>query len=190
VANIFEYRGKRPLIAPGAFIAPTATLVGDVRVAEGASIWFGAVLRADESHIQVDADASIQDNVVIHCAPDLPTLVRTRATIGHSAVLEGCIIEEEALIGMSAVVLHRACVGVGTLVAAGSVVPEDMVTGPGVLVAGVPARIKRPLTASGRAGTAIAADKYQEIVAGYRESSDGIGVWPPGDQDPTRSRHA
>jgi carbonic anhydrase/acetyltransferase-like protein (isoleucine patch superfamily) len=170
VATILEYKGKRPRIDPGAFIAPTATLVGDVRVADGASIWFGAVLRADESYIEIGTDVSIQDNVVIHCAPDLPTLVRARATVGHAAVLEGCIVEEEALIGMSAVVLHHACVGAGTLVAAGAVVPERMVTGPSVLVAGVPARVKRPLTTSGRAATAIAADKYQELVAGYRES--------------------
>jgi carbonic anhydrase/acetyltransferase-like protein (isoleucine patch superfamily) len=190
MANILEYKGKRPRIAPGAFIAPTATLIGDVRVADGASIWFGAVLRADESHIQIDADASIQDNVVIHCAPDLPTLVRARATIGHAAVLEGCVVEEEALIGMSAVVLHRACVGAGTLVAAGAVVPEGMITGPDMLVAGVPARVKRPLTASGRAATAAAAESYLELVAGYRESGGGIGVWSDGDQNLKTSRHA
>ena len=98
----FELGGKRPKVHPDAYIAPTAVLIGDVEVESGASVWFGAVLRADEAQIRIGEGSNIQDNVVIHCAEDLPTVVGRNATVGHSAQLEGCVVEEGALVGMGA----------------------------------------------------------------------------------------
>jgi carbonic anhydrase/acetyltransferase-like protein (isoleucine patch superfamily) len=177
MATIIEFEGRAPAIEPGASVAPTAVLIGDVRIAAGASIWFGAVLRADTSHIEIGPEASIQDNAVLHCAPRLPTVVEARATVGHGAILEGCVIEDGALIGMGAVVLHHARVGRGALVAAGAVVPERMDTGSHVLVAGVPAVVKQSLDERGRAMAATAAGEYQRIVAAYRRSGADWADW-------------
>src|SRR5690242_8906785 len=124
MATIIELDGVAPSIGEEVFLAPTAVLVGDVRVGDRANIWFGAVLRGDSSHIEIGEEASIQDNTVIHCAEDLPTRVGARVTVGHGALLEGCTIEDEALVGMGAIVLQRAHVGSGAMVAAGAVVPE------------------------------------------------------------------
>src|SRR6202171_6748175 len=96
----FELGGKRPKVHPDAYIAPTAVLIGDVEVEAGASVWFGAVLRGDEAQIRIGEGSNIQDNVVIHCAEGLPTLVERNATIGPPAPLEGCVVEEGALVRM------------------------------------------------------------------------------------------
>jgi carbonic anhydrase/acetyltransferase-like protein (isoleucine patch superfamily) len=117
-----EFAGRRPVVDPGAFVAPTAVLVGDVTVAAGASVWYGAVLRADFGPIVVGAGSNVQDNCVLHAAEGLPTVLEDEVTVGHLATMEGCVIERGALIGMGAVVLQRARVGTGSVVAAGSVV--------------------------------------------------------------------
>src|SRR5206468_2787499 len=119
----FELGGKRPRVHPDAYVAPTAVLVGDVEIDAGASVWFGAVLRADESEIKVGAGANVQDNVVIHCAENLPTVIETNATVGHSAQLEGCVVEAGALVGMGATMLQRSRLGAGSMLAAGAVLP-------------------------------------------------------------------
>src|ERR1051326_639834 len=115
----FELGGRRPKVHPDAYIAPTAVLIGDVEVEAGASVWFGAVLRADEAVIKVGEGANVQDNAVIHCAKDLPTVIERDATIGHSAQLEGCVVEAGALVGMGATMLQRSRLGAGSLLAAG-----------------------------------------------------------------------
>ena len=135
---IIELDGKTPQVADDAFIAPTAVLIGDVTVHAGASIWFGAVLRGDNSAIVIGPGSNVQDNCVIHCADDLPTIVGENVTVGHMAMLEGCVIEDGALIGMGAIVLQRARVGERSLVAAGAVVSEGMEIPGGVLAAGHP----------------------------------------------------
>src|SRR3954465_15400830 len=122
MATVIELDGKTPVVAEGAFIAPTAVLVGDVTVRAGASIWFGAVLRGDNSAIVIGTGSNVQDNCVIPCADKLPTIVGTNVTVGHMAMLEGCEIGDGALIGMGAIVLQRAKVGANSLVAAGAVV--------------------------------------------------------------------
>ena len=108
MATMIEFDGKTPQVADDAFIAPTAVLIGDVTVEAGASIWFGAVLRGDNSAIVIGAGSNVQDNCVIHCADDLPTIVGENVTVGHMAMLEGCQIGDGALIGMGAIVLQRA----------------------------------------------------------------------------------
>ena len=120
MATLIELDGVAPRIADDAFIAETAVLIGDVVVEAAASVWFGAVLRGDNSQIRVGAGSCVQDNCVIHCAKDLPTLIGENVTVGHMAMLEGCVIGDGALIGMGAIVLQRARVGARALVAAGS----------------------------------------------------------------------
>jgi carbonic anhydrase/acetyltransferase-like protein (isoleucine patch superfamily) len=165
---ILEFEGSSPQVAQSAFVAPTAVLIGDVWVGENASIWFGAVLRGDEGRIHIGARTSVQDNAVLHCTPDLPTVVEDDVTIGHGALLEGCTVGSGSLIGMGAIVLNRARVGPGSIVAAGSVVKEGDQIGSGVLAAGVPATEKRQLNAAARRHIEEAPDIYRRLAARYR----------------------
>src|SRR5437762_10033554 len=135
----FELGGRRPRVHPDAYIAPTAVLIGDVEVEKGASVWFGAVLRGDESTITVGEGANIQDNAVIHCAEDLPTVIEKNASVGHSAQLEGCVVEQGALVGMGATMLQRSRLGAGSMLAAGAVLQEGSEIQAGHMAAGVPA---------------------------------------------------
>ena len=167
MATIVELDGVAPTIGADVFLAPTAVLIGDVRIGDRVNIWFGTVLRGDVSYIEIGAGCSIQDNAIIHCATDLPTVVGTRVVIGHGAMLEGCEIEDGALIGMGAIVLQHARVGAGTMVAAGAVVPERTEIAPGVLAAGVPAHVKKELSGSAEAWTGRAAAHYQELREQY-----------------------
>ena len=161
MATLIEYEGKTPQVADDAFLAPTAVLIGDVTVGAGASVWFGAVLRGDNSAIVIGEGSNVQDNCVIHCAADLPTIVGANVTIGHMAMLEGCEIEDGTLIGMGAIVLQRARVGSGSLVAAGAVVGEGAEIPPGVLAAGVPARVKKEIAGESQRWVQTAALEYQ-----------------------------
>src|SRR3954449_9618272 len=136
MAVIVELGGIRPTIGEAVWIAPTAVLVGDVRVGDRASIWFGAVLRGDSSSITIGAGASVQDNAVIHCAEDLPTVVGEDVIVGHGAMLEGCVIEDGAVVGMGAIVLQRARLGAGSMLAAGAVLSERRAGAEGMLAAG------------------------------------------------------
>jgi carbonic anhydrase/acetyltransferase-like protein (isoleucine patch superfamily) len=167
MATLIELDGVSPTIGADVFLAPTAVLVGDVRVADRANIWFGAVLRGDSSRIEIGEESSIQDNVVIHCAKDLPTIVGARVTVGHGAMLEGCVIEDEALVGMGAMVLQHARVESGAMLAAGAVVPERAVVRTGMLSAGLPAREKKELSGSALTWTRTAAQEYQQYRIRY-----------------------
>jgi carbonic anhydrase/acetyltransferase-like protein (isoleucine patch superfamily) len=164
----FEFRGRRPTVHADAYIAPTAVLIGNVDVAAGASVWFGAVIRADEAAISVGEGANVQDNAVIHCARDLPTMIERDATIGHSAVLEGCVVEAGALVGMGATMLQRSRLGAGSMLAAGAVLGEGKEVPPGHLAAGVPASVKKKLTGSSSDWVGNAAQHYRERAIAYR----------------------
>jgi carbonic anhydrase/acetyltransferase-like protein (isoleucine patch superfamily) len=159
--TLIEFEGTRPHVADDAFVAPTAVLIGNVVVEPGASVWFGAVLRGDNSLIEVGRGSCVQDNAVIHCAADLPTRIGENVTIGHMALLEGCVIEDGALIGMGAIVLQRARVGARALVAAGAVVGEGVEIPAGMLAAGVPATVKKELAGSSQRWVETAALEYQ-----------------------------
>jgi carbonic anhydrase/acetyltransferase-like protein (isoleucine patch superfamily) len=161
VATVIEFEGRTPRVADDAFVAPTAVLIGDVTISEGASVWFGAVLRGDASAIVIGPGSNVQDNCVIHCADDLPTIVGSNVTVGHMAMLEGCRIGDGALIGMGAIVLQRASVGAASLVAAGAVVGEGVEIPEGVLAAGVPARVRKELAGSSQHWVETAALEYQ-----------------------------
>lgn len=176
MAYLYEFEGKAPKVDPACFLAPTATLVGDVWVGQGASIWFGAVLRADFDRIVIGAGTSVQDNVVIHAAEGMPTIIGSFVTIGHLAYLEGCIVDSGALIGPGAVILQGAKIGEKAVVAAGSVVLEGVQVPPGSLVAGVPAHVKKAISGSSRDWVEKAAKEYQGLsrryFASYRRWGD------------------
>src|SRR4051812_1704459 len=171
MAMIVEVDGVAPSIGEDVWLAPTAVLIGDVRVGDRANIWFGAVLRADYSHVEVGAGSSVQDNCVVHCAEDLPTTIGADVVVGHGALLEGCVIEAHALIGMGAIVLQRAHVGARAMVAAGAVVGEGARVAGGTLVAGIPGREKKQLSGSALRWTDTAVDRYQDLRHQYLTTS-------------------
>ncbi len=164
----FELGGRRPRVHPDAYIAPTAVLIGDVEVEKGASVWFGAVLRGDDSTITVGEGANIQDNAVIHCAEGLPTVIEKNGSVGHSAQLEGCVVEEGALVGMGATMLQRSRLGAGSMLAAGAVLQEGMHIPPGQMAAGVPATVKKPLDGSSNHWVGTTAQHYRDRATRYR----------------------
>jgi carbonic anhydrase/acetyltransferase-like protein (isoleucine patch superfamily) len=171
MAMLFELDGVSPTIGNDVWLAPTAVLIGDVRVGDRANVWYGAVLRGDLSHIEIGEECSIQDNSVLHCAEDLPTVVGRRVTVGHGAMLEGCVVEDGALIGMGAIVLQRARLGAGSVLAAGAVLSERREIGPGMLAAGVPAVEKKPLSGSAQSWAETAAAEYQQYRHSYLTTS-------------------
>jgi|SRR4051794_3411523 len=171
MATIVELGGVRPTIGEDVWLAPTAVLIGDVHVGDRANIWFGAVLRGDASSIHVGAGTSVQDNAVIHCADELPTRIGEGVVIGHAAMLEGCEIEDGAVIGMGAIVLQRARVGARSVLAAGAVLSERKEVGAGMLAAGVPAVEKKPLSGSAQRWTETAAAEYQRYRERYLSSA-------------------
>ena len=157
-----------PSVDPTAFVAPNATLIGRVTLAEGSSVFYGAVLRGDTDSITIGEGSNVQDNVSMHTDAGIQLVVGRGVSIGHNAVVHGCVIEDDCLIGMGAVVLNRAVIGTGSLIAAGAVVLEDTVIPPGSLVAGVPAKVRRELTADERQGVRLNASRYVELAARHR----------------------
>ena len=173
MACILTYNGKAPKIGNGVFIAPTASVIGDVELGDGASVWFGAVLRGDEAAIRIGPNTSIQDNAVIHVYEGHDTIIEDHVTIGHGAILEACHVKRGALIGMNAVILDRATIGREALVAAGSVVLEGAEIPDGMLAAGAPAKVKRPLEGSSKEWVAIGAAAYVRLTKSYRDQDIG-----------------
>ena len=142
---LYAFEGKSPQVHPTAFIAPTASIVGDVVIEEDASVWYGAVIRGDYSQVIVRKGANVQDGAVIHGPPGEPTEIGEGATVAHNCVVHGAVLGAECLIANGAIVLDGAKIGPRALVAAGAVVPAGMEIGGGVLAAGVPAQVKRPI---------------------------------------------
>lgn len=167
---ILEFDGYRPRISPRAFVAPTAVLIGNVVINQDASVWYGAVLRADhgEQAIIVGARSSVQDNCVIHVANDRGTTLGTDVTVGHGAILEGCDIEDGALIGMNSVVLDHARIGARALLAANSTVLAGTEIPPECLAAGSPAQVKKALEGAAGQWIETSARHYVELARRYR----------------------
>lgn len=140
-----------PSVARTAWVAPNATVVGEVTLGAGSSVWYAAVLRGDGDAIRLGEESNIQDGCVLHADPGLPVTVGSRVSVGHRAVLHGCTVEDDVLIGMGATVLNGARIGSGSLVAAGAVVLEGTEIPPNSLVAGVPAKVRRVTTEAERA---------------------------------------
>ena len=173
---IIEYKGKRPKIAESAYVAPTATIIGDVVVGAEASIWFGAVIRGDHGRIVIGERTSVQDNVVIHVNGRHDTIIEADVTIGHGAVLEGCHLHTGALVGMNATVLSGAVVEAGALVAAGAVVGENQQIPAGVMAAGIPARVKGTLSEAGQARLREAPLAYVVYGRSYKNEAKIIDL--------------
>lgn len=175
MATILPFRGVEPRIHPSAFVAPTATVIGNVEIGAEASVWFGAVIRGDEPEhvIRVGERTSVQDGCVLHVSAQGPTLIGPDVTIGHGAVLESCSIGRGALIGMNAVVLQRAVVGEEALVAAGAVIGEGAEIPPRTLAAGTPARVKKQLEGESLRWITFSAPHYVELAREYLRQ--GVG---------------
>ena len=159
-----------PTLGPGAWAAPSADLIGDVRLGPRASVWFGAVIRADNTPILIGEEANIQDGAVGHSDPGAPLTIGARVTVGHQAILHGCTVGDGALIGMGARVLNGAVVGEQCLVGAGALVTEGKSFEPGMLVVGSPARVLRPLTEQELAMLEQSAAHYAEKAAHYAKA--------------------
>lgn len=167
--ELFSFAGHSPAVSQQAWLAPNVVLVGDVKLAAGVSVFFGAVLRADTASISIAERSNVQDNVVIHADPGYDTTVGAGVSVGHSAVLHGCSIGDGSIIGMNATVLNGAVIGEQCLIAAGAVVREGQVIAPGSLVAGVPAVVRRPLTEEERLGLSENAHNYFALAKKYAE---------------------
>ena len=165
----YELAGKRPQVHADAWIAPTAVLIGDVRVAAGASVWFGAVLRGDDSHIEVGEDSNVQDLCMVHCSGSLPTVIGRGSSLGHHACIEGCVVGDGALVGTGAIMLQRSRVGHGAVLAAGSVLLEGQEVPDGQLAAGAPATVKKPLSGASAEWATKPGRHYREHGRFYRE---------------------
>ncbi|MCF0122647.1 MAG: gamma carbonic anhydrase family protein [Ruminiclostridium sp.] len=152
-------------IHPTAWVAPGAFLRGDVTLGENVSVWYNAVLRADQEKIVIGKNSNIQDNVVIHGDPDHDIIVGENVTVGHSAILHGCTVEDNSLIGMGAVVLDNAVIGAGSIVGAGAVVPSGAVIPPKSLVVGIPGKVKKTLTDEESAGNLENVEEYLGLMA-------------------------
>jgi carbonic anhydrase/acetyltransferase-like protein (isoleucine patch superfamily) len=164
---LYEFEGKAPSVHPSAFVAPTASLIGDVTIEENASVWYGVVLRADFGPIIVRAGANVQDGSVLHTPEHLTCEIGEGATIGHSCMVHGATIGTEALIGNGTTVLDGSSVGERTLVAAGSVVTGDIPAG--VLALGAPARVKGPLEGTnGELWVAANPQVYRDLAQRHR----------------------
>ncbi|MFI7483037.1 gamma carbonic anhydrase family protein [Kocuria sp. M1R5S2] len=165
---VLPHDGHTPRIDPSAFVAPTAAVVGDVELGPGSGVFYGAVVRGDRSAVRLGAESNLQDNVVVHSDPGHPCTIGARVSVGHGAVVHGCTVEDEVLVGMNATVLNGAVIGTGSLVAAGAVVLEGTVVPPRSLVAGVPAKVRRELTEQEQEKVRSNAGTYVQLSAEHR----------------------
>ena len=167
---MLPYEGSEPEVADDAWVAPGAYLVGRVTVGSRSSVWYGAVLRGDGDAITVGVGSNVQDGTVVHADPGFPAVIGDGVVVGHGAVVHGCTVEDGSLIGMGSRVLNGARIGAGSLVAAGAVVLEGTQVPPGSLVAGVPAKVRRPLTDDEAAGIRFGAEQYVERARQHARS--------------------
>lgn len=167
MARLLPFQGRLPQVHPSAFLAETAVLIGDVTVAANAVVMFGAVLRADMDRIVLGAGSNLQDNVVVHTDVGMPALIGADVSVGHTATVHACTVEDECLISMGATVLSGSRIGSGSLVAAGAVVLEGTVIPPRSLVAGVPGRVRREIGDDDLTRIRRNAVAYRELAAEY-----------------------
>ena len=175
IMGIYE---KTPALPRAGFIAPSASVIGDVSIGEKSSVWYGAVLRGDVNSIRIGAQTNIQDNTVIHVAKTnvggvaAPTIIGDRVTVGHNAILHACTVKDDAFIGMGATVMDGAVVESGAMVAAGALVTPGTVVPTGQLWAGAPAKFMREMTAEEKAFTVTSAETYAEVGAVHAAEND------------------
>ncbi len=156
-----------PTLADGAWAAPSADLIGDVRLGPRASVWFGAVIRADNTPILIGEESNFQDGAIGHSDPGAPLTIGARVTVGHQAILHGCTVHDEALVGMGARILNGAVIGQGCIVGAGALVTEGKIFEPNSLIVGSPGRVVRLLGEEQRAMLRASAAHYAEKATAY-----------------------
>lgn len=165
---IRSFQGISPVVPATCYVDPSAQVIGDVRLGEQASVWMNAVIRGDVNAIRIGARTNIQDCAVLHGMRDLyPVLIGEGCTIGHNATVHGCVLEDEVLIGIGAVVLNNARIGRGSIIAAGAVIPEHTIIAPDSLVTGVPGKVRRVLGEQDRALIRKYAQNYLDYTAIY-----------------------
>jgi gamma-carbonic anhydrase len=164
------FRSIHPTIHPSAYVDISAQVIGDVHLGAESSIWMNVVVRGDVHHVRIGARTNLQDLTLVHVMRDThPTLIGDEVTVGHSAVVHGCTIEDRCLIGMGAILLNGCRIGTGSIVAAGTLVPEGMVVPPGSMVMGLPGRVRRPLTADEDASIGWYAGNYVRYRLDYQQ---------------------
>jgi carbonic anhydrase/acetyltransferase-like protein (isoleucine patch superfamily) len=171
-ALLLPFHGTSPTIDESAWLAPTAAVIGNATIEAAASLFYGAVVRADMDEIWLGPGSNLQDNVVVHTDFGFPTRIGAGVSVGHAAVVHGCTVEDNCLIGMNATVLNGAVIGTGSLVAAGSVVLEGTLIPPRSLVAGVPGKVRRELTEEEYAKVLRNAEHYRALAAQHRAAQD------------------
>ncbi|NBO36976.1 gamma carbonic anhydrase family protein [bacterium] len=169
LASIRDYNGHLPKLHESVFLADGARVIGDVEMGKGCSVWFNSVVRGDVHSIVVGQETNIQDGAIIHCTfQKHSTRIGNRVSIAHLAMIHGCVIEDECLIGMQATVMDGAVVGQGSIVGAGAVVTQGTQIPPGSLVLGAPAKVIRQVTPEELAGVLATCDRYMEYTKGYQ----------------------
>ena len=161
--RIERYLGTPPTIHPSAFVAPGATVVGDVTLGEESSVWYGAVLRGDINSIKIGPRSNIQDGTIVHLADDFGTYVGELVTVGHGAIIHACSIADEVLVGMGAIILDGAEIGARSIIGAGALVTQHKIIPPGSLVLGSPAKVVRQLDLEEQKTIRFWADKYVQV---------------------------
>ena len=170
-ALVLPFNGTSPTIDETAWLAPTAAVIGNATIEAAASLFYGAVVRADMDAIRLGRGSNLQDNVVVHTDFGFPTRIGAGVSVGHAAVVHGCTVEDNCLIGMNATVLNGAVIGAGSLVAAGSLVLEGTQIPPRSLVAGVPGKVRRELTEEESARVVRNAEHYRALAAQHRSAA-------------------
>ena len=173
--TMLAFDGRTPVVHHSAWVAESATVIGDCEIGADASVFFGSVVRADRASISLGAGSNLQDLVVVHADPGHPAVIGAAVTVGHAAVLHGCTVEDGCLIGIGAVVMNGAVIGTGSLVGAGAVVPGGTVIPPRSLVLGSPGRVKRELTDAEVAANRDNATRYVTLAAQYRAAQPAGG---------------
>ncbi|MDR1728459.1 MAG: gamma carbonic anhydrase family protein [Acidobacteriota bacterium] len=167
--QILPYRGMHPEIHPSVFVAEGARIIGDVKIGADASVWFNAVIRGDVCPIRIGERTNVQDNATLHVTHDTgPLHIGADVTIGHGAILHACSVQDHVLVGMGAVLLDGCTVEPWSVVAAGALVRQGFRVPSGMMVAGVPAKVVRPVTEGERANIAASSGNYIRYIAGYR----------------------
>lgn len=167
---ILSIRGRGPVLHAESWVAPNASVIGPVTLAARASVWYGATLRAEFEPIEIGEGSNVQDGATVHVDPGFPLTIGAGVTVGHNAVLHGCTVGDDCLIGMGSIVLNGATIGAGSLIAAGAVVPQGAVIPPRSLVAGVPGKVRRDLSDDEVAHNRLNAQAYQGLIELHRDA--------------------
>lgn len=165
--TLYACDGQQPSLSDSAWAAPSAEIIGDVRLGARASVWFGAILRGDNTSLILGADTNFQDGAIGHSDAGFPLTIGDRVTVGHQAILHGCTVHDDALIGMGAKILNGAVIPSDSLVGAGALVTEGKTYERGMLIVGVPAKAVRPLSDAEKASLRFSAAHYAEKAAAF-----------------------